>query len=224
SSWVRARAATVTAASQTHGTGEWPASRQVEPINVLLPEWWWPVRQRSERAAAKGRGILAMPQGSPHLGLQPPQLQLPPSPVAAATVAYSKRKLSRNIIDRYLRERGDMMLVILHATVVQRSYATKKRFIFPPPCVYLLGDFLQRKRKQLFVQARASRAPISVPSSAWATWTRICSCWTFAVRTTVRPERSLSATRTSASTSCSPSSCFMATVRMWACTRASASS
>lgn len=104
-------------------------------------------------SVAKGRGILAMPQGSPHLGLQPPQLQLPPSPVvspvAAATVAYSKRKLSRNIIDRYLRERGDMMLVILHATVVQRSYATKKWFIFPPPCVYLLGDGWQRKREQL---------------------------------------------------------------------------
>ncbi|KAL3255005.1 hypothetical protein MRX96_046699, partial [Rhipicephalus microplus] len=159
SSWVRARAATVTtatAASHTHGTGEWPASRQVEPINVLLPEWWWPVGQRSERAAWLGRQGSWYPGHAS--GLTPPGPSATPAavasesrgePLSAATVAYSKRKLSRNIIDRYLRERGDMMLVILHATVVQRSYATKKRFIFPPPCVYLLGDGWQRKQEQL---------------------------------------------------------------------------
>ncbi|KAL3255709.1 hypothetical protein MRX96_046677 [Rhipicephalus microplus] len=60
-----------------------------------------------------------------------------------------ENQLSRDAMDSYLRERDDMVLVILHATVTLKLYENEKRFIYPPACVYLLGDGWQRKRDQL---------------------------------------------------------------------------
>ncbi|XP_038053141.1 recombining binding protein suppressor of hairless-like isoform X2 [Patiria miniata] len=90
----------------------------------------------------------------------PPSPAPSPSPSAVANtaahpdesiipIARNEKKLTKEAMGQYLRDRCHQTVVIQHAKVAQKSYGTEKRFFCPPPCIYLLDPGWRRKREQM---------------------------------------------------------------------------
>ncbi|KAI1280591.1 Suppressor of hairless -like protein [Halotydeus destructor] len=96
----------------------------------------------------------------------PTQGYTPPSPLPTPPssgmddLSRSRRetRLTREAMRKYIHERSDMKIVILHAKVAQKSYGNEKRFFCPPPCIYLLGEGWARRHEEMLQRGETEQS------------------------------------------------------------------
>lgn len=62
------------------------------------------------------------------------------TPINLPSFELSTKQFNANLMRKYLKDRKDQTVLILHAKVAQKSYGNEKRFFCPPPCIYLKGN------------------------------------------------------------------------------------